>query len=380
MAKRAAISLSELQSLLGKGGIAPVYLLLGAESALRRRALEALLGAVVGADEDATPGAYVRLDGARIPLQEILDEARSLPLFAATGPTPSRLVCVSGFERLFARRRVSPGRSDEDGGQEERDAESAGSLEARTAELLNYLANPVPECCLVLEATQLNRGSRIYKALAKCGPVVDCERPQRVGEVRSWIEATVSAEGHAIERDALVYLVELVGHSITALEHELDKAMLYVGPGGRIDTRVLEGLTGRSREHSVFELTDALVKRRAGAAVRVLNRLLDDGEHPLRLLPMVAWITRQLVIAHDLSRSGCSRQEILESLAGRWNQRGEILERARRCTRGDLTAALVACAEADLFVKRLRDARPSADRLQPARGRLEALCRQICAA
>lgn len=379
MAKSAAISLSELQSLLGKGAIAPVYLLLGAESALRSRALEALLRAVVGADEDAAAGAYVRLDGARIPLQEILDEARSLPLFAATGPTPSRLVCVSGFERLFARRRVSSGRSDEDG-QEERDAEGAGALEARTAALLDYLANPVPECCLVLEATQLNRGSRIYKALAKCGPVVDCERPQRVGEVRSWIEATVSAGGHAIERDAVVYLVELVGHSITALEHELDKAMLYVGPGGRIDTRVLEGLTGRSREHSVFELTDALVKRRAGAAVRVLNRLLDDGEHPLRLLPMVAWITRQLVIAHDLSRSGCSRQEVLESLAGRWNQRGEILERARRCTRGDLTAALVACAEADLFVKRLRDARPSADKLRPARGRLEALCRQICAA
>lgn len=375
-AKGVELSLSELRRRLREGAIAPVYLLLGGEFALRRRALEALVGAVVGVGKGEAPGAYVRLDAARIPLHEILDEARSLPLFAPTGPIPNRLVWVSGFGQVFASRRRR------DGVEEPKECETGGeeSLQERTAALLEYLAHPVPECCLVLEATQLTRGSRVFKALAKCGTVVDCERPTRVDEVRRWIEATVSAQGHAIDRDALVYLLELVGHSITALEHELEKAMLYVGPGGRIDTPVLEGLTGRSREHSVFELTDALIKRRDGEAVRVLNRLLDEGEHPLRLLPMVAWITRQLVIAHDLSRSGCSRKEMLGSLAGRWNQRGEILERARHCARGDLMAALVACAEADLSVKRLRDARPSEDKLRPARGTLEALCRQICAA
>ena len=155
--------------------------------------------------------------------------------------------------------------------------------------------------------------------------------------------------------------------------------VLAVGCGGRIDVATLAGLTGRSREHTVFELTDALVAADAAAAVTLLNRLIDDGEEPLRLLPMIAWITRQLLIAHDLAAAAVPRKQILSSLGGRWNQRAAILERARRMGRRRLERALAACAEADLQVKRARDARAGADRLRPARGHLEALCRQLAA-
>jgi len=122
------------------------------------------------------------------------------------------------------------------------------------------------------------------------------------------------------------------------------------------------------------------VARRPRDAQRVLNVLLDDGEEPIRLLAMIAWITRQLVTAYDLSRSGLPQKEAMGQLGGRWNQRRQLLDRARKSRRDGLLDALRACGETDLAIKRLRDARPGADRLRPARGVLESLCRQICAA
>ena len=134
----------------------------------------------------------------------------------------------------------------------------------------------------------------------------------------------------------------------------------------------LEKLLGRSRSHSVFELTDALVSRRAVSAVQVLNRLLDDGEEPVRLLAMVSWVVRQLITACDLSSRGCPERELLSQLGGRWNQRRVIAKAAAECDLGQLEELLVRCSESDVAVKTQRG--------PGSRGVLEGLCRRICAA
>ncbi len=361
MAKNPALTLAQLRRAVEADQLAPVYLLLGPDAALRRRAAEHLVRAIEAVAE-GSPGAITRLDASEMGLSAILDEARSLPLFAmAAGKGPTRLVWVRDFGRLVKPRR---------GGGQPLDPEP----------LTEYLESPVGESCLVLEATELDKRTALYKALARYTVVVDCTAPTRDADLRRWIDGLVRTGGCSIDHDAAVWLVEMIGSNIAVLEQELAKATLFVGEGGVITTQVLAGLAGRTREHTVFELTDALVQGSSANAIRVLNRLLDDGEQPLRLLPMIAWITRQMVIARDLVEAGCPQRQAMEALAGRWNQRRAILERGRRARRGDLTGALAACGDTDLFVKRLRDSRQGADRLRPARGRLEALCRQICAA
>ena len=350
---RQGIDIAELSAVVDRGRPEPVYLVLGSEAALRRRTLEVLRRPFAGPSGDPEPGSFARLDGESLRLDEILDEARSLPLFAMMAEGPARLLWVGGFDKL----KVD-------------DAEP----------LLAYLKDPVTATCLVFEAAAMDKRKAIYKALLKHATVVDCDPPGNEADVRRWIERTVKARGYEIDRDALVLLTEMAGTSISALEHELEKAMLFVGSEGRIAARDLEGLLGRTRERSVFELTDALIARRPRDAQRVLNLLLDDGEEPIRLLAMIAWITRQLVTAYDLSRSGLPQKEAMGQLGGRWNQRRQLLDRARGSQRDGLLDALRACGETDLAIKRLRDARPGADRLRPARGVLESLCRQICAA
>jgi len=349
--KSAGASLPELRRAVADGKMAPAYLLLGDEAALRRRALECIRSAFD--EESGLPGTVVQLDGAKVSVGEIVDEALSLPLFGLMADGPARLVWVTDTDRLEV---------------------------ADVAVMKAYLDDPVPATCLVFEAAKLDKRKALYKTIAKGAVVINCSPPEDEADVIIWIEATLRNRGYAIEPDAVAYLLQMAGTRITVLEQELEKAMLYVGEGGTVRAVDLEGLMGRTREHSVFELTDALVRGDREAALHLLNILLDDGEAPIAVLAMIGWICRQLVIAGDLAASGCSRKEAMDGIAGRWQQRGEILDRARASGRQRLMGTLVGCAEADLFIKRMRDARPGVDRLRPARGRLEALCRQICAA
>jgi DNA polymerase-3 subunit delta len=163
----------------------------------------------------------------------------------------------------------------------------------------------------------------------------------------------------------------MIGLDLQQLHQELDKVELFAAGGRRLVARDLEQLMGRSREHSVFELTDALVAGHRDAALQVLNRLLDDGEEPVKILAMVSWVIRQLIIARDLAARGCPERELLQQLGGRWDQRRRVLRKAERAEMTALEGLLVACSRSDATVKIQRGA--------GSRGALEGLCRRVCA-
>ena len=341
--RSSGITLKQLNRSLERGDIDPVYLVLGEEAFLRRRAIEALV-AVVAAGDD-TGLALERIDGSDASMAEILDAARSLPLFLPATDGPVRVVLVRSFE---------PGTA------------ADGELLGR------YLDDPVEATCLVFEAAKLDSRRAATKLLSSRATKIDCKPPEREADVRRWIESSVNARGFAMDPEAVTYLLEMVGLGLQQLHQELDKVELFAAEGERMAARDLEKLLGRSREHSVFELTDALVAGRSEAALQVLNKLLDDGEEPVKILAMVSWVTRQLIIARDLSGRGCPQGELLQQLGGRWDQRRLVLQKAERCDLRALENLLVACSQSDAAVKMQRGA--------GSRGTLEGLCRRVCAA
>ena len=347
------MSIAALAKALQAGNVQPVYLVLGEEEALRRRAFEEFLRVFPEAQPELGNLAVERIDGETVQIAEIVDIARSLPLFLEIGDRPCRLVWITSFERV--------------------PLSEAQALE-------NYLDAPVSATCLVLEASKLDRRNRCVKRLLKQAITVSCDPLSGSGRLRRWLQEALRLRGFAIEPEAADMLVEMVGPNLSVLEHELEKAMLYVNEERTIRYQDLESLLSHSREHSVFELTDLLIAAKSDAAIRILGRLIDDGEEPIRLLGMIAWIVRQLIVARDLVEARTPSREALQQLGGRWGARSAILERARGSRRQCLTAALVSCAESDLLLKQLRDGRVGVERAGALRGRLEVLCREVCAA
>ena len=349
---RRPISVADLGRRIEKQEIAPVYLLTGVEATLRKRAV-ALLQAAVVTDEAWPELALETVDAETTGLPSIVDLVRNLPLFLEVNDRPTRLVRVRNAEALSG--------------------SGVGPLE-------EYLESPVPSACLIFEAEKLDGRRAFTKALQKLAVVVSCDSPTRDVDIRRWIVDVLKGYGVSIDQDAADTLVQQVGANLSVLDHELEKITLYAGEGQRIRMAHLSGILGRSREHTVFELTDRLVEGDAGRAVTMLNRLIDDGEEPVRLLAMMAWIMRQLILAADLVAAGQSEKEAIRRLGGRWDQRRAMLTRGRQVSSQRLMSVLASCADVDRFVKGLRDGRPGADRHRPARGRLEQLCRQICTA
>jgi DNA polymerase III delta subunit len=76
-------------------------------------------------------------------------------------------------------------------------------------------------------------------------------------------------------------------------------------------------VVGEHRSHEVFELTQAVERRDAAAALSLLERLLGAGEEPLRLLAILAAQARRATLRAAAARlERCWRAERRLKLGG----------------------------------------------------------------
>ena len=296
-----------------------VVLLVGPEAALRDAALSELRERVLeGGPRDFNEDRF-DLATAGTDAAEILSAARTLPIMA-----PSRLVLVRGVG----------------------DRRAAKFIEAQ---LPDYLADPVPTTCLVIEAERVDRRQKWVRQIAKIGELRDCKGPSRPAELRSWIEARVASMGKRVGRGASAALVELVGPDLDRLAMELDKAYLFAGDREEISAEDVAAVTGDLRPRVLYELTDAIGARQLGAALKTLSQLIDQGDPPLAVLGGLANHFRRLLRAREcrpLDAGEVQRQLSVHPYAAR-----KLAEQARRFDMGRLRVCLDAVRRTDEALK-----------------------------
>jgi DNA polymerase-3 subunit delta len=80
---------------------------------------------------------------------------------------------------------------------------------------------------------------------------------------------------------------------------EMEKLCLYVGDAKVITEADVRASFRDMAESWIFDFTGALAAGRAASAVPLLRDLLAQGDHPLRLLAMIAREVRSLLAARD---------------------------------------------------------------------------------
>lgn len=253
----------------GDRGIPAVILVVGSEATLRDAELakireRVLAGGPSEFNEDrldlASPGSDVK---------RILGALYTLPVLA-----PARLVRVRGLSDRRAARFV----------------ESA---------LPEYLDDPVPTTCLVLEAERVDRRLRWVKRVAEIGEVRDCSAPSRPAELRAWVEARLRERGKRPAHGSAATLLELVGRDLDRLGSEVEKLALFVGDRPEVTPDDVAEATGELRPRALYELTDAIGSRQIGPGLKMLGRLLAQGEAPLAILGALASHFRRLLRARE---------------------------------------------------------------------------------
>ena len=335
---------AQFQARVKKGTVPPATLLLGPEAYERRRIKDALLG-TVPAD------AVSQHDLAELTLAEILDDARSLSLFAS-----ERLIWIVNAELALPRARAAAA-DDEEGDS----LGAAGAGDA--APLAAYLKDPTPGVTLVFEAIRHDfegedkrKQDRVRKFYAAIPDVVELEKyaPQ---EARREAESLIRQAGFRMDPAALDLLIESLGADIARVAVEIEKLSLFAG-NRAIGVEDIAALVPDARATTIFALVNALGRRDRARALGILDTLTREGEYlPLAL----AFLSTQFRMALVAREAGLKSSQQIQGHFSRlgvamWASRAEqVYQTVGKFNKPQLERALGLIYKAD---KGLRDARP----------------------
>lgn len=314
------LSWEEFRRQIKAGEVEKLYLFVGEEEYLQERAVALLKNTL---DEgmrlfNYTPFAIGETSGGiRMTTAMAIDNANQLPMMSAR-----RITVIRDFDKVK---------------EEELDL------------VLNYLKNPSPTTTMVFRAVSLDQRRKITAALMKACTVVNFERLTDA-QAKRYAEEFLRRRGCRIEPMALDHLIALLGTGVARLVSELEKLAAYA-EGGFVNDSAIQELVPRVREHTGFELWDAVMDRDRKRAMRYIKRMLDDRAEPVMLVGSLAGLYRRLLVAKELIARRAPFEEIAKA-TGQYGGRAKIWnEKIARIRREDLIHGLRRIAEVDLAIK-----------------------------
>ena len=303
---------------------APVYLFLGPElyqlGACRRALVEKVL-----APEDRENG-LSRHDLDETTLAEVLDDARSLSLFA-----PNRVVWVSGAEAALPRGRAA-----------------SNEESAAAEELANYLKHPTPGCVLVFEASRYDfegedraKIERVQKFYAAIPEVVEL-RPYTLESARRLAQDLAHEAGLQIGLSEIGLLVETLAADAGRIANEIEKLRLYTGGTRKVSGGRHFAIWCRTRRRRRFSLwSGALGRGDRKRSLDSLDTLLREGEYLPLALTFLATQFRLALAARD---SGLRSAQQIQTHFTRqgiriWRDRAEQVQQTVSAFPGEKLAA-----------------------------------------
>lgn len=265
-------------------------------------------------------------------------------LTVETGFSWSRLRESGASLSLFASKRVLELRMP--GGKP--GVEGAAALEAYAADL------PPDTLSLVLlpKLDKRTKDSTWFSALSAAGVVVEVYSID-LDALPEWIARRLAVQNQSAERDTLAFLAQSVEGNLLAAHQEIQKLGLLYPPRKLSFDEVSEAVLNVAR-FDVFQLGDAMLQGDAGRAARILDGLRGEGQKPIPVLGVLAWLTRslnkaKLALARGTDMAGALRE------GGFWGERQNLARRALpRLSAATLAAAQRQAAEIDRMSKGLK--------------------------
>lgn len=255
----------------------PLYVLYGEEDFLKRQVLQAIRNLVLEEEEDEQ--AFSTYPGDKADFAEVVDELSTVPFF-----TSRRLVVVENADPFVTRHRAA--------------------LEKR-------IGNLPATGTLVLEVKSWPANTRLAKMVDPARSI-SCKGPPPYKLPQWCADWSLARYEKKLPPAAAALLVDLVGAEMGLLDQEIAKLAVFVGAKETIATEDVDRLVGRNRAESTWKIFDALGAGQAEQALTLLDRLLEQGEDPMRMLGAFAFQLRKLAAAGRLALQGKSMTAALE--------------------------------------------------------------------
>jgi DNA polymerase-3 subunit delta len=272
-----------LKNELKQDEIKPIYVISGAEELLKREAVALIVeAALVGGTKELN---LTNMLWKEVSVEQIVHACCAIPML--------------GLRSVIVVRYIDSISSEQ------------------SAHLAAYLEDPSPHAVLVfLCSGNADMRLKFFKKAKAVGSVKSF-KTLYANQLPSWVSQRMCEQHCTIDGDAASLLADTVGADLAALNEAIERLILFVAGDdgtGNVSLADVEQCIARTRVYSVFELTDALGRRRTGDALQILIGMLNNREEPIRIVAMIARHFRRLLHAGDAVSQGESKEAVGKGL------------------------------------------------------------------
>lgn len=295
------------------GQLKHIYLLYGEETYLSRQYRDRLKDAVTG---DDTMNYYYH-EGKGVLTGEIIDLAETMPFFAER-----RLIVL----------------------------ENSGLFKSGGEELAAYLPDMAETCYFVFVETEVDKRSRLYKAVQAKGYAAEFAMQDET-TLKRWILGMMKREGKNISEASLNYLLEKTGADMENIRKETEKLFCYCMDKDSIEIADIDEICVRRLSSHIFDMVGAIAEKKQKKALELYYELLSLKEPPMRILFLVTRQFHLLMQVKELQKKGFSNKVIGEKTGLPGFIAGKYAAQAKGFTGERLREAVESCVEAEEDIK-----------------------------
>lgn len=269
--------MKNIQEDIKSGNFKSAYLLCGEEAYLKVQYKNKLLKALNPDDDTMNFNHY---EGRNIDVKELIDLCETMPFFA-----DRRVVLL----------------------------EDTGFFKNKCDELADYMKELPDYLCLVFVEDEVDKRSKMYKAVKSCGRIGEFAR-QDEKTLMQWAAGILKREGKNITQRDMELLLTMTGIDMGNLRMELEKLITYTGDRNVVTKADIQEVCTTQTQNKIFDMVRAVTEKNQKRALDLYYDLLTLKEPPMRILFLLAKQFRQLLLVKEYTEEGVAQPEMASRL------------------------------------------------------------------
>ncbi len=223
--------------------------------------------------------------------------------------------------------------------------------------LTGYLQAPLDTTALVV-ASAGAPPKHLLDAMKAAGATIrDTDPPSRAKDRRLWFDEQLALSGLRLDPPATTMVLEQLGEDVGRLASVLETLEATFGGERRLGVDEVRPFLGEAGSVPPWDLTDAIDRGDAAAALVTLHRMLRSGDrHPLQVMATLHGHYARMLRLDGADVHG--EREAADLVGGSPFQAQKALEQLRRLGHDGVARAFDILAGADLDLRGQRDLPP----------------------
>lgn len=297
-----------------QGNFRHAYLLYGEERYLRRQYRERLQKALCGDGDTMNTHFY---QGKNIVVGEIIDLAETLPFLAER-----RVIFIA----------------------------NSGLFKSGGEQLAEYLAAPCETAFLVFTESEVDKRSKLFKAVQSKGYAAEFAVQDEKTLMR-WAAGVLAKDNKRITESTVQLLLSKTGTDMDNIQMELEKLVCYCMDREVVTDADVEAVCTTRIGNHIFDMINAIADRQQKRALDLYYDLLALKEPPMRILFLIARQCNMLLQAKELKSRGYDNRTVGSRLGVAPFIASKYLNQAAKFKAAALRTAVERCVEAEEAVK-----------------------------